>query len=341
MRDSRSTLRSWLRAKFRDPRPILVSPYRGYGTPQVATLFGRVLRDPGIPAPEADDSAWENLLATYERLESDEIPGVVVRGILEGMSSEAISDDEGYFELSFQPAQPLHPGWHQVSIEALNVDAASVIGHVLVADAPGIGIISDIDDTVLRSEVASPLRLAELMLLENARTRDIFPGVAEFYRALQAGSQGDAQHPVFYLSGSPWNLYDLLVEVFDSHAVPRGPLLLTCLEREVIIPKLTGRNVLQAHKFGQIAHLLATYPAKRFILLGDSSQRDPEIYQQALAQFPGRIAAIYIRDVTGEARDERVIAIGHAIQAQGVPFAYAGETRILSDEAKRVGLIKA
>jgi phosphatidate phosphatase APP1 len=107
------------------------------------------------------------------------------------------------------------------------------------------------------------------------------------------------------------------------------------------MPKLTGRNVLQTHKLGQITHLLTTYPAKRFILLGDSSQRDPEIYQQALAQFPGRIAAIYIRDVTGEARDGRVISIGHAIQAQGVPFAYAGETRILSDEAKRIGLIKA
>ena len=115
MTDPRISLRSWLSARFRDTRAIMVAAYRGYGTPQRVALFGRVLRDPGIPSPEADDSAWENLLATYERLESDEIAGVRVRGALEGRFAEAISDDEGYFELVFQPSPPLNPGWHGVS----------------------------------------------------------------------------------------------------------------------------------------------------------------------------------------------------------------------------------
>jgi phosphatidate phosphatase APP1 len=330
-----TALLAWVRSKFRDQRPILLVPYLGYGTPQQASLFGRVLRDPGIPPPEADDSAWENLLATWDRIESDELPGIAIRAELSGVIAETISDDEGYFELSFQFEHPIAFGWHAVLVEATAHVGLHVQGQVCVAPSHGLGIISDIDDTVLRADVANPVRLAQLMLLENATTREIFAGVAAFYRALA----GADQNPIFYISGSPWNLYDLLIDVFARHQLPRGPLLLTSLERDVVLPKLRGRKVLQAHKLRQIEQLLATYPAKRFVLLGDSSQHDPEIYQQIATIHPDRIAAIYIRDVTGAARDQRVLAIGQALQQAGIPFVYAGETQAFVEHAASIGII--
>jgi phosphatidate phosphatase APP1 len=339
MSDERSGLRAWLRRAFTDPRPVLLMAYRGYGTPQEVRLLVRVLRDPGIPAASADDSAWENLLASYERFESDEIGGVLVRGMIDGAAAEGLSDEEGYLELAFRPARPLAPGWHRVHLSAPQVDAAAVVGSALVADVDGLGVISDIDDTVIESAVTNPLRLAQLMLLENAHTRVIFEGVPAFYRALQAGAGGQDQRPIFYLSGSPWNLYGLLVETFALHGVPDGPLLLRSLEREMVRPALRGESSLRGHKLQQIAAILATYPQRRFVLLGDSSQKDPEIYQQVVADHPGRICAVYIRDVAGARRDERVEVIGGEIKARGVAFVYSADTRAFAADAARQSLI--
>jgi phosphatidate phosphatase APP1 len=339
MSDDRSGLLAWLRRTFADPRPVMIMPYRGFGTPEEVTMLARVLRDPGIPPASADDSAWENLLASYERFESDEIGGVLVRATLGGSAAEARSDDEGYLELTFRPARPLALGWHRVHLEAPGSDAAVVDGSVLVAEPGGVGVISDIDDTVIESAVTNPLRLAQIMLLGNAQTRAIFEGVPALYRALQSGVGGDAPRPIFYLSGSPWNLYDLLVEIFEHNKVPAGPLLLRSLEREVVMPALRGVSSLRGHKLDQIARLLATYPEKQFVLLGDSGQKDPEIYQQVVADQPGRVRAVYIRDVTGAGRDGRVEAIGAEISARGVAFVYSADTRAFADDAARQGLI--
>jgi phosphatidate phosphatase APP1 len=39
------------------------------------------------------------------------------------------------------------------------------------------------------------------------------------------------------------------------------------------------------------------YPEMPFILIGDTSQQDPEIYRGIVGEFPERVRAIYIRDV--------------------------------------------
>ena len=83
------------------------------------------------------------------------------------------------------------------------------------------GVISDIDDTVVHSNVTSKLRMILTVALSNARTRKPFKGVAAFYRALHAGV-----NPVFYVSKSPWNLYAPLVEYLEVQGLPLGPLLL-------------------------------------------------------------------------------------------------------------------
>ena len=79
------------------------------------------------------------------------------------------------------------------------------------------GVISDIDDTVVTSNVTSKLRMILTVALTNARTRKPFKGVAAFYRALHAGV-----NPVFYVSKSPWNLYAPIVEYLEVQGLPRG-----------------------------------------------------------------------------------------------------------------------
>lgn len=86
------------------------------------------------------------------------------------------------------------------------------------------GVISDLDDTVIQTNVLSVLQAAHNTFLHNAYTRLAFPGVAAFYQALQQGQDG-SMNPIFYVSNMPWNLYDLMNDFFDMRHIPRGPIL--------------------------------------------------------------------------------------------------------------------
>jgi phosphatidate phosphatase APP1 len=88
------------------------------------------------------------------------------------------------------------------------------------------GVISDIDDTVIRTDATRLLRMLKRTLLENARTRLPFEGVAEFYSGLHARRTVRALNPVFYVSSSPWNLYAVLTDFLEHQGIPLGPLML-------------------------------------------------------------------------------------------------------------------
>jgi phosphatidate phosphatase APP1 len=78
-------------------------------------------------------------------------------------------------------------------------------GSVLVPPAgASFGVISDIDDTVVETQVTDRLAMALTVLLRNAHTRLPFKGVAAFYTALHQGRSGEDRNPIFFVSGSPW-----------------------------------------------------------------------------------------------------------------------------------------
>ena len=55
-----------------------------------------------------------------------------------------------------------------------------------------------------------------------------------------------------------------------------------------------------AYKASVIEPLLVRFPRRRFALVGDSGERDPEIYGALARRYPGQVARVLIRDVTGE-----------------------------------------
>lgn len=194
------------------------------------------------------------------------------------------------------------------------------------------GVISDLDDTVVRSSVTDLLKMARIALLSNARTRLPFEGVAGFYRALQLGPSGGDFNPIFYVSSSPWNLYDVLEEFLDVHGVPSGPLFL----KDWSFTTLRDHD---RHKLGTIRTLLATYPDLPFVLIGDSGERDPEIYRQVVHEHPGRVRAIYIRDVTTRERDAAVHVIADQLRGLGVEMLLTAGTAEAAEHATDRGLI--
>ena len=153
-----------------------------------------------------------------------------------------------------------------------------------------------------------------------------------FYEALQRGADGLANNPIFYVSSSPWNIYDLLEDFLDVHGVPEGPLFLKDWS-----PTVLGKH--KGHKLGIISTLLDTYPDLPFVLIGDSGEEDPEIYSQVVRERPGRVRAVYIRDVTSAERDAEVRAIAEEVRGLGVEMVPVPDTAAAAEHAASAGLI--
>lgn len=323
--------------------PPVIVPYRGFGTRSQAVLEGRVLEDKGLERPKPDDHWLENITAMYHRFESDELPGIPLAATLGSQTARVTSDAEGYFRVQFQLEELLpDERWHDVHLRLETDETASetqekiwATGTILTPSADAeFGIISDIDDTVLQSYVTDWLRMARVALLRNASTRLPFDGVAQFYQALVGGSDGKQDNPVFYVSSSSWNLYDLLVDFLDIQEIPPGPLLL----RDIGLDKsrfLTGGH---GHKGDKIDRILDTYPGLPFVLIGDSGQRDPELYREAVDRHPGRIREIYIRDVVPDHR-ESVEEIISDSAGQGIEMLLVSDTAAAAEHARQRGLI--
>lgn len=339
------SLRARLRDRLGRTEPLLIVPYRGFGTPERVWIKGRVLEDKGFREAEERDTTWQNLVAAYKRFETDEVPGVRVRARLLDAEQIVVTDPEGYFEVTLHPTEalPADKLWHAVELELveearLEAQPVRATGEVMVPDLAkaAFGIISDVDDTILKTGATNLLRMARITFLNNARTRLPFKGVAALYQAFQQGSSGEGQHPLFFVSSSPWNLYDLLTDFCEVHEIPRGPFMLRDLgiDREKFI-----KSSHHSHKLEQIERILRFYPDLPFILIGDSGQKDPEIYRQVINDFPERILAVYIRDVSENVRGEAVQALIAEVEAKDIPMALVADSIAAAEHAAARGFI--
>jgi phosphatidate phosphatase APP1 len=271
------------------------------------------------------------------RFFSSEVPHARVRASHGGYEIEVTADEEGFFDVVFELAEPLRDetDWHPVQIEVAwprSKGGVRATGRVLVPAGARFGVVSDLDDTVVHSSATDLLRMARITLLSNAHTRLPFEGVTAFYQALQRGLSGDEFNPIFYVSNGPWNLYDMIEDLLDVHGIPAGPLFL----RDWSPTKLRERG---EHKLGVIRTLLQTYPDLPFVLIGDSGERDPEIYHQIVHEHPERILAIYIRDVTPADRDAEVHKISKELQDLGVEMLLTPATAEAAGHAEGLGLV--
>jgi hypothetical protein len=168
-------------------------------------------------------------------------------------------------------------------------------GHAWFAPPEGVSVVSDIDDTIKISHVRDRAALMENTFLKPFAAA---PGMAAWYQELARTSPGVAFH---YLSASPMQLYPALQAFLDSEGFPAGSVHLR--ESTSWRTLIAGKETTVAHKTKALDRLFARYPKRRFILIGDSGENDPEIYAHAARRHPGRVEAIHIRDVTGEDRN--------------------------------------
>ncbi|HEX8434502.1 App1 family protein [Archangium sp.] len=336
---------SWgwrLRRKLGLARPPRILPYRGYGTPRRALVKARVQEDRHVRPPWKRHTLLGSAIASWKRYMTVEIPHARVKACWGESRWEGTTDEEGFLDLWVEPPAGVTSGWHDVELELLSPSAggvARVRAPVLVAGPEAeYGVISDIDDTVIVTNVTNFLKRTWTLFLTEHRTRLPFEGVDAFYKALSEGSTGSACNPIFYVSSSPWNLYEHLDEFLGLHRIPAGPLLLRDwgLSRHGFAP---GGG--HGHKLEKIREVLGSQESLPFLLIGDSGQEDAEHYRTIVREFPGRIRCVYIRNVWHRAGRERELAfIAADIRAAGSEMLMVDDTVTAARHAASQGWIR-
>lgn len=326
-----------LQAREAGGDPYEIVAYRGYASKARALVHGRVLESSDLAPAAEDDSLWRNLVNTAKQVEADPVPHARVLVSVAGVDREIVADDEGFFrEWIDLPELPAAPGpWREVELRLLaplraNQPDVRATGRLLVPESSAsFGVISDLDDTVIQSRITNFLQAARTLMLGNARTRLPFPGVAALYEALRCGGDGARHNPIFYVSSSPWNIYDSIIAFLDLQKIPPGPIMLRDWDIELSALS-SGR--LRRHKEPLIREILDLYPALPFVLIGDNGQQDPEIYRSILDHYPGRVLAIYIRNVdTQPERSASLKALAEEVVA-------VGSTLVLADDSYAAAL---
>jgi len=320
--------------------------FQSYGTANHLYVRGRALEDEDI---NLDKKGIFNLMQnTWKRFETDEIRNTPIEIKLpDARRISGMTDNNGYYliDKSVNGLDELanSEGW--LSFEISFCDAAlkreillknRFPGEILIPKATAkFGVISDIDDTILHTGVVSSLKWKVILntMFKRATKRMQLEGASDFYHKLHNGVTGSEANPIFYVSHSPWNLYRYLELFLKTNLFPKGPLLLRSMSSFIYKNNTNGKP----HKSKEIENILKAYPGMSFILIGDSGEKDGDIYQEISLLFPGRIKAIYLRSVNDKKRMRRVTALFEDFKE--IPFLMVHNTSEAIVHAKEHGFI--
>ena len=174
-------------------------------------------------------------------------------------------------------------------------------GKVKVVEPEGTMVISDIDDTIKISEVY--LGNTELIRNTFLKEVEIANGMQTLFQEFEANNDNVTFH---YVSGSPLQLYDFIHTLLDDNGFKEGSIHLKGLRLNPLSSELydfIDPDSTYAHKMATIGNMMEKNPNKQFILVGDTGEKDPEVYGKLLELYPAQIKSIYLRNVTGETLD--------------------------------------
>lgn len=300
---------------------ILLFPAIGRGEQLVVS--GRVLE-------EAPTRGSSTLSKNLRRLMAPNWEGAQVTVGFAGQKETATSGHDGVFEVTFAAprGKPFEPGLKDVEARVAGASAVSR-AEIVAAEAPFF-VISDFDDTLAVTNVSDTKKLLSSALLEDGSTQPAVPGMAALYQCLRADKPAA---PGFALvSGSPEQYVPRIATFLAKNGFPFFGLYLRNL----------GPSTLSGYKQPVIRKLLERLPQK-VVLVGDSGERDPEVYGEIRGEAPSRVARIYIRDV-GKSDDPKrfdgMVLFKDAKEAaddavaQGLATAACRDRAFLSPEAK-------
>ena len=321
----------------RSPSHFTITTYPGHGSGGRAVVRGRVVDHVPPSEAEAGEDVRAAVRRTIARFTADGLHGVPLSVHVGAATTQVRSDRFGYFEALVEVAPGdlgSGEGWVTGRVELAAAYRGIEPGRgadVLIrvpAGAARFGLISDVDDTIMLTGAQRLTTMVRQTFTGSYLTRTPFEGAADLYRALVDGET----NPVFYVSSSPWPLHDFLTAFLAHRDFPAGPLLLRSLRADLLDRSRVS------HKVAHLAELLRTHADLSFVLVGDSGQRDPEIYAQVVRDHPGRVLAVYIREVRLDPGDGRVEAVTDGWD-EDVPFVLVADSAAAAEHAAAIGLV--
>ncbi|QUL37208.1 phosphatase domain-containing protein [Erythrobacter sp. JK5] len=345
--------------------PLRVQPYFGFRGEERLFLTARALRS---REPVFESRNFLSDLRTMVRqYASHEVPGVEIEFEYRqddgaSVTRRVATGPEGFahFDLAF-PAPHTRPEftrWETATLRwnavAGEHDAGEAEAYILAPGRKaGLAVISDIDDTIVETGITGNVRVIarnwKRVMAQMPHARELVPGARDFYGVLGggtaaaiapppdlAGGELPVQHrPVFYVSSSPWNLFSYLVAFKRQRDLPIGPVML----RDWGFNRATlGSEGHGSHKREAIDRIIDQYPDLRFVLVGDDTQKDLIAFGGVVADLPGRVAAVFIREISLAAASEAELAARSSIEQAGVPFWMGSDYSDAHDLLAQIGL---
>lgn len=326
--------------------PIQIDGYQSYGTSNHLYLIGRALENEGVNLKKTGFlSAFKN---AYKQFASDELGHTKLRITLpDDRVFYTTTDAEGYFKVDEKVeglgALKNSQGWVQfiISFDDVHKDV-KVMGEnqfpcemLIPSETAEYGVISDVDDTILHTGVASLLKWRVIVntLFKGVGKRTSLEGAPELYQKLHLGKSGASANPMFYVSNSPWNLYNYLESFVRNQNFPKGPVLL----RDFRGPFEKTPKLEKPHKQHEIRNILKTYPDLKFVLIGDSGEHDVDIYLEVAKEYPEQIIAVYLRSVKHKKKVLRVRGVLEKYKT--TPAVLVEKSKFAEEHARSIGLI--
>ncbi|MFJ7749194.1 App1 family protein [Arthrobacter sp. NPDC097144] len=312
-----------------------VLPFTGYGSTEWVRVLGRViLAKPGYASPDENSAGAKAIrdgIRGWRNFMSPPINKAAVTVEINGEQYPVTADRGGVIDVVI-PVN-LAPGWTTVTLRSEDSEAA--VAPVYIVDPSArVGVVSDIDDTIMVTALPRPFLAAwnTFVLDEHARTPT--PGMAVTMDRLSRETPGG---PVLYLSTGAWNVAATLTRFITRNLYPAGPLLLTDWGPTRDRWFRSG----QEHKKTQLERLAKEFPQIKWLLIGDNGQHDEAIYAEFAKRHPENVRAIAIRQLSvGEA----VLAGGRSPSRSGerpseIPWIYAPDGAGMSRQLSELGLL--
>ncbi|MBK5193443.1 MAG: App1 family protein [Flavobacteriaceae bacterium] len=314
--------------------------YRGYLNDQELIVFGHVFKSWAPDKYRIDRGGIRHAFSIIHMFNISPISNIRVKLEFKGTVVETKTLHDGYFRFSIPFNEELESGWHEFIITCKITDFGIVeIGEVLKPFESKYAIISDIDDTILISCSNNFFKKMYIILLKNINKRKVFNDVVPHYMALSIfGQQNEkAFNSFFYVSSSEWNLYSFINEFAQIHNLPKAVIKLKKIKTGIMDLLFSGRGS-HDHKFEKIKDIISFYPNLQYVLLGDDSQRDPDIYERICKIFPLNVKAVYIRH-TAKDKKQRTQKILDNLEDLGVATCYFKHSEKAIKHSKEIGII--
>ncbi len=313
------------RARRRGHRATIV-PYTGYGSTAWVRVLGRVL----LTAPSKSQRTEDQSVRGWRSFTSVPSAHAEVTVDIAGTRTTVIADRGGVIDTTVQAT--LTAGWQTISLSThggRTVEAPIFI----VSDDSTVGMVSDIDDTVMVTALPRPFLAAwnTFVLDEHARTPT--PGMAVLYERLR---HANPDSPMVYLSTGAWNVAPTLTRFLSRNLYPAGALLLTDWGPTHDRWFRSGSE----HKRTNLLRLVDDFPSMKWLLVGDDGQHDEQLYGELVESHPDNVVAVLIRQLSiGEAVLAGGRAKAEAHSSSPVPWLYAPDGAGLSEQLDALGLL--